>query len=224
MIYGYARVSTATQSIDRQVRNIIKEYPKAKIYQEAYSGRSSSRPELDKLKKLVKSGDTIVFDSVSRMSRNAQEGFIQYQEWFQQGINLIFIKEPHINTDTYKQALDSKISLTGDDVDLILQGVNEYLLTLAKKQIKIAFDQSEKEVSDLRQRTKEGILTAKLNGKQIGAVKGSTFETKKSVAAKKIIMQHSITFGGSLTDKEVMQLANISNNTFYKYKNELKAE
>ena len=158
------------------------------------------------------------------MSRNAQEGFIQYQEWFQQGINLIFIKEPHINTDTYKQALDSKISLTGDDVDLILQGVNEYLLTLAKKQIKIAFDQSEKEVSDLRQRTKEGILTAKLNGKQIGAVKGSTFETKKSVAAKKIIMQHSITFGGSLTDKEVMQLANISNNTFYKYKNELKAE
>jgi len=38
-------------------------------------------------------------------------------------------------------------------------------MTLAKEKIKIAFDQAEKEVMDLRQRTREGMMTARLDGK-----------------------------------------------------------
>ena len=75
-------------------------------------------------------------------------------------MNLIFLKEPQINTDTYKKALENNIQLTGSNVDYILEGVNKYLLALAKEQIRLAFEQSEKEVSDLHQRTKEGIETA----------------------------------------------------------------
>lgn len=91
---------------------------------------------------------------------------------------LVFLKEPHINTDTYKNALTNGITLTGANVDYILEGVNKYLLALAKEQIKLAFEQSEKEVADLHQRTKEGIETARLNGKQIGQKQGAKLVTK----------------------------------------------
>ena len=168
MLYGYCRISRAKQSIDRQIRNIKAEYDIAVIVAEQYSGTTTNRPEWNKLYKKVKEGDTVVFDSVSRMSRNADEGFALYEELFNRGIELVFLKEPHINTSTYKQALQNNVSLTGTNVDFILEGVNKYLLALAKEQIRIAFEQSEKEVEDLHQRTREGIATARLNGKQIG--------------------------------------------------------
>ena len=120
-----------------------------------------------------KPGDTIVFDSVSRMSRDAEEGFALYEDLYNKGVELIYIKEPHINTSTYKKALQNNVSMTGTNVDYILEGVNKYLMALAKEQIKLAFEQSEKEVKDLHQRTKEGIETARLNGKQIGQKQGA---------------------------------------------------
>ena len=223
-IYGYARISKAKQSIERQIRNIIKAFPAAVIVQEAYTGTTTNRKEWNKLYKTVKAGDTIVFDSVSRMSRNADEGFQAYQELYNKGVNLIFLKEPHINTATYKAALDNNIKLTGGTVDYILEGINNYLLALAKEQIKIAFDQAEKEVADLHQRTKEGIETARLNGKQIGIEQGRKLTTKKSITAKEVIKKHSKDFCGTLDDSEVMKLAGLARNTFYKYKRELKED
>lgn len=53
--------------------------------------------------KILKRGDTVIFDSVSRMSRNAEEGFQLYMELLEKGINLEFINEPYINTDYYKK-------------------------------------------------------------------------------------------------------------------------
>ena len=224
-LYGYCRISTRKQNIERQVRNILAVFPDAIIIREIYTGtKFQGRKELEKLLKIVQTGDTIIFDSVSRMSRNADEGFQLYEELFRKGIHLIFLKEPHINTDTYKKAMGNQLNMTGDAVDLILEGINRYLLELAKSQIRLAFEQAEKEVSDLRQRTKEGLETARLNGKQIGQLPGRTYETKKSKAAKRIIMKHNNDFGGSLTDIETMKQAGISKKTFYKYKNELKKE
>lgn len=222
MIYGYARISTKQQSIERQIRNIKDLYPDAVIIEEVYSGtKIYGRKEFDKLLKKVKDGDIIVFDSVSRMSRNAEEGFELYQDLFNKGIDLIFIKEQHINTTTYKQALTNNIQLTGTTVDFILEGINKYLLVLAKEQIKLAFIQSEKEVKDLQQRTKEGIKTARLNGKQIGQVKGTKLTTKKSIQAKEQIQKYSKDFNGTLKDVEVMKLVGIARNSYYKYKKEL---
>lgn len=222
MIYGYTRISTKQQSIERQIRNIKDLYPNAVIIEEVYTGtKIYGRKEFDKLLKKVKSGDTIVFDSVSRMSRNAEEGFELYQELFNKGIELVFIKEAHINTTTYKQALKNNIQLTGTTVDFILEGINKYLLALAKEQIKLAFIQSEKEVKDLQQRTKEGIETARLNGKQIGQVKGTKLITKKSIEAKEQIKKYSKDFNGTLKDIEVIKLIGIARNSYYKYKKEL---
>ena len=114
--------------------------------------------------------------------------------------------------------------MTGTNVDFILEGVNKYLMSFAKEQIRIAFEQSEKEVQDLHQRTKEGIETARLNGKQIGQKQGAKLITKKSIEAKKQIRKHSKDFDGTLSDTDCMKLVGLARNTFYKYKKELKEE
>lgn len=225
MIYGYCRISTPKQSIERQVRNILAVYPSAKIVKETYTGtKFQGRKALEKILKRVKANDTIVFDSVSRMSRTADEGFKLYQELFEKNINLVFLKEHYIDTDTYRETLNNQLSMTGTEVDVILEGINKYLLLLAKKQIEIAFEQAEKEVQDLQQRTKEGIETARRAGKQIGQKKGAVFTVKKAVYAKRKILEHNKTFGGSLNDKETQELAGISRNSLYLYKRELKEE
>ena len=222
MVYGYCRISTQSQNIERQVRNILAAYPNAEIIREVYTGTTfQGRDKLEKLLKKVRRDDTIVFDSVSRMSRSAEEGFCLYQVLFNKGVHLVFLKEPHINTDTYRKALASKVGLTGDKVDFILEGVNRYLMELAKEQIIIAFQQAEKEVTDLHQRTKEGIETARLNGKQIGQRPGSKLTTKKSIAAKADIIKYSKDFNGTLNDLECMRMIGIARNTYYKYKKEL---
>ena len=224
-IYGYCRISTAKQNIDRQVRNILAVYPKAKIIKETFTGtKFQGRKELDKILRRTKQDDTIVFDSVSRMSRTADEGFQLYQELFEKGVNLVFLKEHYIDTDTYKQAMSNQLEMTGTDVDVILEGINKYLMILAKKQIEIAFEQSEKEVQDLHQRTKEGIETARQAGKQIGQKKGATLTVKKAILSKQIILKHNKTFGGTLSDSETQELAGISRNSLYMYKRELKEE
>lgn len=223
MKYGYCRISRPKQSIERQIRNIKAQYQDSVIVQEVFTRTRMDRRQWQLLMKRVKAGDTIIFDSVSRMSGNAEEGFAAYEELFNRGVNLVFLKEPHINTDTYKKALENNVQLTGSNVDYILEGVNRYLMELAKEQIRLAFEQSEKEVEDLHQRTREGIETARLNGNQIGRKKDAKITTKKSLAAKEIIRKHSRDFSGTLSDVEVMQLTGLSRNTYYKYKRELKA-
>lgn len=225
MKYGYCRISTPQQSIDRQVRNIKAAFPSAVMVQEVYTGTTTARPKWEQLRRKLQAGDTVIFDSVSRMSRNASEGAELYEELYSEGINLCFLKEPHINTSVYREATKQRLDLTGNYIaDEYLQATNRVLMYLARQQVILAFDQAEKEVQDLRQRTREGIETARLNGKQIGAVEGKTLTTKKSIKAKEIIRQHCKTFGGTLTDSETQKLCGIAHNSYYKYKRELLAE
>lgn len=223
-IYGYCRISTKTQSITRQIENILKEYPNAKIYQEQFTGTTTDRKEWNKLKKILKTNDTIIFDSVSRMSRNADEGINEYMDLLEKGINLIFLKEGYINTEVYQEQLKTNDNIKIDDTDLnetIMRGIREYLKRLATRQIRIAFEQSEKEVKDLQQRTKEGMAVAKAKGSKIGREKGLTFETKKSKEMKEKIQKLSKDFNGTLKDTELMELLKIARNSYYKYKKEL---
>jgi DNA invertase Pin-like site-specific DNA recombinase len=232
MIYGYCRISTKKQSIDRQIRNIKREFPTAIILTEAFTGTKLDRPEWNKLNRKLKYGDTIVFDEVSRMSRNAKEGFALYQRLFNIGINLVFLKEPHMNTDSYKEAMQGIFSTeiqsgdkaTDDLVNSIMAAVNKFMMNKVEKDIYKAFEQAQKEVDYLHQRTKEGIETARLNGKQIGLEKGTKLTTKKSLVAKEVIKKHNKDFGGSLSNEDTWKLAGISKMTFYKYKNELLAD
>lgn len=155
------------------------------------------------------------------MSRNAEDGFALYEELYNFGIELVFLKEPHINTSVYRTALQNTVKETGTAVDYIIKGINEYLMVLVKEQIRLAFVQAQKEVDFLSMRTSEGMRKAMEIGHFPGHKVGSTYETKKAKLCKEIILKHSVSFGGSLLDNDVITLCGCSRNSYYKYKAEL---
>lgn len=247
-LYGYARVSTQTQRLDRQIHSIeeyVIDYVDNKkierIYKEKYTGTKLDRPQFNSLLKNVKSGDTIIFDSVSRMSRTAEEGYRLYMELMNKGIELVFINEPHISTSYYKKMIGVKIDIATDKeakstkktvkrlIQDILDAVTEFQNEETKEKIKIAFEQAQKEVDDLHTRIVAGIKATKANNenlpeserKQIGRVRGQKVETKKSKEMKVNIQKMSKDFDGNMTDVEILKILNISRNTYYKYKKEL---
>ncbi len=226
--YAYARISRKTQKIERQIENLTKAYPDARIYQEAYTGtKTEGRKEFKRMLSAVKPGDTIVFDSVSRMSRNADDGIKLYMDLYDKGVNLVFLKEQYINTDVYKESIQQTIASTGNEIaDIYIEATNKVIKLLAEQQIRKAFEQSEKEVQDLHERTREGIREAKRKGKQVGRAAGARVATRKSVEAKKLMQEYSRDFNGTLNDIDTMvqiraRVGTLSRNTYYKYKKEL---
>ena len=231
MIYAYCRVSTQHQKLARQITNITALYPTATIVKEFYTGTKQDRPNWNKLISQIKTADTIVFDSVSRMSRNAAEGFKDYKTLYESGVNLIFLNEPLINTSVFDSTRNNLLNVnieTGNNaVDAFFKGnielINNFMMVLAEEQIKAAFDQSEKEVTDLHSRISQGIREAKKSGVHVGLTKGTTLTTKKSLECIAIIKKHSKDFGGTLEAPDVMKLCGCSRNSYYKYKREIKA-
>ena len=231
MIYAYCRVSTQHQKIARQITNITAIYPNATIIREFFTGTTQNRPQWEKFIPQVKKDDTIVFDSVSRMSRNAEEGFKDYKMLYERGVHLVFLNEPLINTSVFDSTRNNLLNIditTGNAaVDTFFKGnielINNFMMALAEEQIKAAFDQSEKEVTDLHSRISQGIREAKKSGVHVGLTKGTSLTTKKSLDCIAIIRKHSKDFGGTLEDPDVMKLCGCSRNSYYKYKKEAKS-
>lgn len=234
-LYAYTRVSTQRQSLKRQVDNIISAnngaYAGALFFNDTSAGSAFERPEWNRLYKRLVPGDTVVFDSVSRLSRDAESGAALYEDLYQKGINLIFLNEPHCNTDCYRQAAAASIPPTGNEIaDIYIKATNKVLMLLARKQIIIAFEQAEKERLDLCNRVKDGMKAAKDEAarqgieKHYGLTPGTKLTTRKSISAKETIVKHSKDFNGTLDDPEVIRLCGISRNTFYRYKHQLKQE
>ena len=239
MVYGYVRVSTKRQKKERQVSNILREYPDAEIYAEAYTGTKIDRPVFTKLLRKLQAGDTVVFDEVSRMSRNAAEGFSLYRDLYEKGVNLVFLKEPHVNTDVFRSTAQAPLTGTKDLDETLIKGLNEYLMRLAEKQIQIALEKAQAEIDLLHNRTREGMIAAgatnfvlDADGNEVitrcgslsKAKTGKTLVTKKSITVKEVIKKHCKDFGGTLSDAETLKLAGCSRNSYYKYKKQLKEE
>jgi DNA invertase Pin-like site-specific DNA recombinase len=219
MIYGYCRVSTSKQSLKRQEDNIRALFPGAVIYSDVYTGKTNDRPQFQKLLKKVLKGDTIIFDEVSRMSRNAEEGFKVYQELFEKGCQLIFLKEPYLNTDVFSGQIQRATVKTGKDY--LDQGLKIILMGVAEEQIKIAFEQSQAETDLRAQRAKEGIAEAKKRNEelkilypdtymerpeysQVGRKREDKLTIKKAEPIKALIRKYSRDFEGTLSDMELL--------------------
>lgn len=232
-IYSYVRVSTAKQSLERQKKNIAS-YLKGGSsiqFEEKWTGTTLNRPEFDKLVKAVKkdidNGDavTIIFDSVSRMSRNAAEGIEQYFNWLNMGISLVFLNEHYIDTDTYRAAEKSSIPQTGNEIaDVYINATNQVLMILAKRQIEIAFAQSQKEVDDLRTRTKEGMATKGAGEKISQARKGKGFTSAAELEIKIAALRKLKLFGGALNQSEFAASQNVARMTIYRYIKDIQAD
>lgn len=228
VLYGYCRISTMKQKLERQIENIKREYPEAVIISEAYTGTKVDRPKWSNLYKHLKTGDTVVFDEVSRMARNAEEGTALYFELYDKGINLVFLKQHHIDTEAYKEALaavgiqiDTDSSAEGVLISDIVNALNKFMRAKIKADIYKAFEQAEDEVNHLHQRTSEGVRRAQAEGKQVGRATGTKVETKKAKEMKVKIKKLSKDFDGAMTDVEVMEVLKIARNTYYKYKKAL---
>jgi DNA invertase Pin-like site-specific DNA recombinase len=234
MIVGYARVSTPTQRLDRQIANLKQAYPDIVIVSEVYTGTTDKRPKWQKLIRQCHAGiiSKIVFDEVSRFGRNAEEAISTYKELYNLGIELEFLKEPHINLSVYREALTRKINISTESmddetaklIDTVIDGLNDYLFAIAEKQVFLAFNAAQAERDLLSKRTSEGLKQAKLLGSKVGRQEGQVLVTKKSKKAKKIIRKYYKLFGGNLSATQTYAIANITKSTFYRYLEQMREE
>lgn len=236
-VYGYARVSTRHQSLDRQIANIRAAYPNvSEIVTEKFTGTKLDRPAWNRLYKKLTAGDTVIFDEVSRLARNSQEGAAIYEELYNRGVSLVFLKQPLVNTDNYRQAAAATIPSTGVEIaDMYIETTNRVLIILAKRQVQQAFEQAQAEVDHLHKRVSEGMresgaayqrneageIIEGSESKIARARTGNKYETKKSKEMKVRIVQMSKDFNGTMTDKDVMDVLHLARNSYYKYKREL---
>ena len=234
MIVGYARVSTPKQKLRRQIDNLKEAYPDIIVISEVFTGSTDNRPRWKKLMRQCRAGTVgkLVFDEVSRFSRNAEEAIVEYKELYNLGIELEFLKEPHINSKIYRDASERKIEIATEGMDeetaqliqTVIGGLNDYLLSVAERQIYLAFEHAQRERELLAQRTSEGLKKAKLMGSKVGRQPGQKLVTKKSKRAKRIIRRHFKLFGGELTATQCFTLAQITKSTFYRYLQEMREE
>ena len=92
MIYGYARVSTATQgrdgnSLEEQV-SALEKYGCQEIIEEAFSGKTMARPKFQMLLEQLQEGDTLVVCKLDRFARTAIEGVQTVRELFERGVRV----------------------------------------------------------------------------------------------------------------------------------------
>lgn len=92
MNIGYIRASTDSQITDRQ-HDILNKYQLDRIYEEKLSGKNMNRPELQKMLDMVREGDVIYIESLSRLGRNTRDLLEIMEGLAGAGVNVISHKE-----------------------------------------------------------------------------------------------------------------------------------
>jgi len=144
MKLGYARVSTLDQSLDRQIDSLNAQGCE-RIYQEKITGTKTHRPELDRMMETLRSGDILVVDSFSRLSRSTKDLLEMVDRLQKMNVSLISLKE---NLDT--------TTATG-----------KLMLTMMS-----ALSQFERDI--IAERTAEGLRAARARGRLGGRPKANT--------------------------------------------------
>lgn len=94
MLYGYARVSTEGQCLDRQIDQLTAVgVSKENIYCEKMTGTKSNRPKLKALLGAVEKGDTVIIESLNRLGRSSADLISLMQTFSDMGVTLISLKE-----------------------------------------------------------------------------------------------------------------------------------
>ncbi|QVK19682.1 recombinase family protein (plasmid) [Mycoplasmatota bacterium] len=98
MIFGYARVSTTEQKLDRQI-DLLTNYGTEKIFTEKITGKNMERKELNRLIDQLRPGDSIVVESLSRLGRSTKDLLFLIDKFNELKVNFISLKE-QIDTTT----------------------------------------------------------------------------------------------------------------------------
>ena len=151
-IYGYARVSTLEQSMDRQIK-VLEEFgvPAKNIYKDKQSGSDFARPAYKRLIRRLRGDDVLVVKSIDRLGRNYAEILEQWRIITKvKGAAIVVLDMPLLDTRREKDLIGTLVA------DLVLQ-------------IMSCFAQIEREF--IKQRQAEGIAVAKARGVRFGRPK-----------------------------------------------------
>ena len=126
MIFGYARVSTNFQardgnSLEAQI-NFLKEAGAEKIFSDVFSGTKNNRPELDKLLKIIQSGDKLIITKLDRIARSVIHGIQLIENLSDKGVIINVLNMGIIdNSPTGKLIRNIMLSFAEFERDLIMQ-------------------------------------------------------------------------------------------------------
>lgn len=127
MKIGYARVSTNVQNLDRQLNN-LNEYGCERIYQEHYTGTKANRPEFNKCLDMLRAGDILVIDSLSRLARSTKDMLTIMQILKEREVQLVSLKENiETNTPTGKMLMTVLGAIAELERDIIVERTQEGL-------------------------------------------------------------------------------------------------
>ena len=188
-IFGYARVSSKDQNLDRQIEELIKYGVEERdIIVDKQSGKDFNRNGYKTLKyNLLRNGDTLVIKELDRLGRNMEQIKVEWKELEDVGVNLVVIDNPILNT-AGKTDLEKK---------LISNIVFELLSYM-----------SEKERLKIKQRQAEGIKIAKEKGQKRGRPKVGYPDNWEEV--------YNRWLNKEITAVVAMYELNLKKNTFYK--------
>lgn len=150
-VFGYARVSTEQQNLDRQL-DMLQKYGVDFIYNEKMTGTKRNRPELEKLLERLTEGDTVVVESLSRLGRSTKDLIWLMETFNSKGVNLVSLKES-IDTTT---------------------STGKLLFTLMS-----AIAQFERDV--IADRTREGLNSARTRGRKGGRPRTDSEKLRKAI-------------------------------------------
>lgn len=208
--YSYKRISTDNehQNFNRQIKSLNKYAAEHHIeflleFTEEKSAKDfTNRPQFNKLDKLLRAGDTVVFKDLSRFTREAENGYKKYMEWINRGINMVFLDNPTVSTDYIRQMMQ-----TASKQDIVTKTAMENIIKLL---IIVELDRGEKQRLYISKSIKDGIAASnKKSGRKTGQLDKMTPELKQDI--KQFQTDRSI------KQIDLMKKYNISRNTLKKY-------
>lgn len=207
MLYGYARVSSKDQNLDRQIALLIENgVEERNIFKEKKSGKNfQDREEYQKLLNVLNVGDTVILTELDRLGRNMQEIEKEYQRLVVgRGCHLKFLKEDFLSTTS-----SGDNPIFRDVVQPILLKLMGYMAQQEREKTL----QRQRDAYNNMQRDEKGRLIAK-NGKVIG--RQAKYNSLKE-DEKKLIKDW---INGKISCLRVSKILTISRPTLYKIKKE----
>lgn len=169
MIYGYCRVSTKNQSLQRQIDSLLKYGVNSRfIFCEKYSGRNLDREILNELLDIIRPGDTLVIKEIDRLGRNRKEIKELILYFIKNNIELVCLDMPYL-----KEFIIDKI-----------KGSEGFLEIMANALLDVILEVAEQERRKIINRTTEGRQRAISEGVQFGRKKKISIEKFKEYYEK----------------------------------------
>lgn len=195
-VFGYIRVSSKDQNIDRQLAEMkALGIDERDIYIDKESGKDFDRPMYQALKRMLRAGDLLYVKSIDRFGRNSREIKREWEEITQDiGADIRVIDMPLLDTTQHKDTLGNFVS------ELVLQ-----VLSFV----------AEKERENIRQRQAEGIAVAKAKGKHLGRPRIS-LDTLTKQQRQLLDENYPRWKDDEITAVQFMDMLGLKKTTFYK--------